>query len=148
MQLNDIISTKRTSNTQRVGRGGTRGKTSGRGTKGQKSRAGHKIRPEIRDRIKKIPKRRGYGKNRSRTIRTNRVTSTPVSLSMIEEYFNIGETVSPYTLLKKKVIRSRRGGIKILATGTLTKKITVIGCATSATAKKSIEAVGGTISNV
>ncbi len=148
MQLNDIISTKRTSTTQRVGRGGTRGKTSGRGTKGQKSRAGHKIRPEIRDRIKKIPKRRGYGKNRSRTIRTNRTTSTPVSLSMIEEYFNIGETISPYTLLKRKVIRSSRGGVKILATGTLTKKITVIGCAASAKAKESIEAAGGTISNV
>ena len=38
-----------------VGRGSKRGKTSGRGTKGQKSRAGHKIRPEIRDRIKKLP---------------------------------------------------------------------------------------------
>jgi large subunit ribosomal protein L15 len=42
-----------------VGRGGKRGKTSGRGGKGQTARAGHKIRPEIRDLIKKLPKRRG-----------------------------------------------------------------------------------------
>ena len=43
-----------------VGRGGKRGKTSGRGTKGQKARAGHRIRPALRDIIKKIPKLRGY----------------------------------------------------------------------------------------
>ncbi len=52
----------------RVGRGGKRGKTSGRGTKGQNARAGHKKRPEMRDLIKKIPKLRGHGKNRSRTV--------------------------------------------------------------------------------
>ena len=49
-----------------VGRGGKRGKTSGRGHKGQKARAGHRIRPEERDAIKKIPKKRGHGKNRAR----------------------------------------------------------------------------------
>ena len=43
-----------------VGRGGKRGKTSGRGTKGQNARAGRKIRPVIRDLIKKLPKNRGY----------------------------------------------------------------------------------------
>ncbi|MBI4136288.1 MAG: hypothetical protein HY481_01940 [Candidatus Vogelbacteria bacterium] len=43
-----------------VGRGGKRGTTAGRGTKGQKARAGHRIRPAIRDVIKKLPKRRGY----------------------------------------------------------------------------------------
>ena len=48
-----------------VGRGGTRGKTAGRGTKGQNARSGHRKRPELRDIIKKIPKKRGHGKNRS-----------------------------------------------------------------------------------
>ena len=49
---------------RRVGRGqaSTRGKTSGRGGKGQTARAGNKRRPELRDIIKKLPKRRGYGK--------------------------------------------------------------------------------------
>jgi large subunit ribosomal protein L15 len=44
-----------------VGRGGTRGKTAGRGTKGQNARAGRKKRPELRDVIKRIPKLRGRG---------------------------------------------------------------------------------------
>jgi hypothetical protein len=43
-----------------VGRGGRRGKTSGRGGKGQTARAGNKRRPEMRDIIKKLPKLRGY----------------------------------------------------------------------------------------
>ena len=47
--------------TAQVGRGGTRGKTSGRGTKGQNARAGHKNRPELRDFIKRFPKLRGRG---------------------------------------------------------------------------------------
>lgn len=45
-----------------VGRGGKRGKTSGRGTKGQNARAGRKKRPELRDFIKRVPKLRGRGK--------------------------------------------------------------------------------------
>ncbi|OHA92238.1 MAG: hypothetical protein A3J09_02040 [Candidatus Zambryskibacteria bacterium RIFCSPLOWO2_02_FULL_51_21] len=48
---------------RQVGRGGTRGKTAGRGTKGQNARAGHKNRPELRDVIKRVPKLRGRGKS-------------------------------------------------------------------------------------
>ncbi|KKU50147.1 MAG: hypothetical protein A3F53_00570 [Candidatus Zambryskibacteria bacterium RIFCSPHIGHO2_12_FULL_48_10] len=48
---------------KQVGRGGTRGKTAGRGTKGQNARAGRKKRPEIRDVIKRVPKLRGRGKS-------------------------------------------------------------------------------------
>ena len=53
------------------GRGGTRGKTSGRGTKGQNARAGRKKRPELRDFIKRVPKLRGRGKSslKSRQIK-------------------------------------------------------------------------------
>ena len=43
-----------------VGRGGTRGKQSGRGGKGQTARSGNKRRPQMRDIIKKLPKLRGY----------------------------------------------------------------------------------------
>jgi len=55
---------------RQVGRGGTRGKTSGRGTKGQNARAGHKNRPELRDFIKRVPKLRGRGKNSNKSIQT------------------------------------------------------------------------------
>ena len=53
-----------------VGRGGKRGKTSGRGTKGQNARAGHKKRPELRDFIKRVPKLRGRGKSSLKSIQT------------------------------------------------------------------------------
>ena len=59
MKLHEIRSPFRTHKKRRVGRGGKRGKTSGHGTKGQKSRAGRKIRPQIRDVMKRFPKKRG-----------------------------------------------------------------------------------------
>jgi len=59
MKLHDIRSLFRVYKKRRVGRGGKRGKTSGRGMKGQKSRAGRRIRPAIRDVMKKFPKKRG-----------------------------------------------------------------------------------------
>lgn len=125
-----------------VGRGGTRGKTSGRGGKGQTARAGNKRRPEIRDIIKKLPKQRGY---RFNSIETK---PTGVNLSKIEEAFTAGDIVSPATLLAKKVISKGLGWmpkVKILGTGTLTKKVTVQGCAVSANAKMLIEKAGGTV---
>ncbi len=149
MQLNTLTSTRIAHNVRRVGRGGTRGKTSGRGTKGQKSRAGHKIRPEIRDFIKKLPKRRGHGKNRSRTVRIDRKPFASVNLSTLEIHFSSGDTVTVRTLIEKGAVRTVRAtaGVKVLGTGTLTKKLTISGCAASNAAVKAIEAAGGTISN-
>ncbi len=54
------LSSIRERKSQRIGRGGKRGTTSGRGQKGQKSRAGHRIRPAERDLILKLPKKRGF----------------------------------------------------------------------------------------
>ncbi|HOK35099.1 MAG TPA: hypothetical protein PLL80_00755 [Candidatus Pacearchaeota archaeon] len=59
MQLHQIQPTHKPKDKKRIGRGGKRGTYSGKGIKGQTSRAGAKIRPEIRDFIKKIPKKRG-----------------------------------------------------------------------------------------
>jgi large subunit ribosomal protein L15 len=131
----------------RVGRGGKRGKTSGRGTKGQNARAGRKKRPELRDTIKKLPKRRGYGKNRSRTTWNARPRKSEITLGQLEKAFASGDTVTPEALAKQfpKQVSAGRG-IKILATGTLTKKLTIRGCAVSAGAKSMIEKAGGTIS--
>lgn len=63
MQLHTLKSRTPRKSSAQVGRGGKRGKTSGRGTKGQNARAGRKKRPEIRDFIKRFPKLRGRGKN-------------------------------------------------------------------------------------
>lgn len=63
MQFHNLIAKTKRKYAKQVGRGGTRGKTSGRGTKGQNARAGRKKRPEMRDIIKRIPKLRGRGKS-------------------------------------------------------------------------------------
>lgn len=63
MQWNTLKPRTKRKKSRSVGRGGKRGKTSGRGTKGQNARAGRKKRPEIRDFIKRFPKLRGRGKN-------------------------------------------------------------------------------------
>ncbi|MEK7194527.1 MAG: uL15 family ribosomal protein [Patescibacteria group bacterium] len=63
MQSHNLKSKTKRTRSKQVGRGGTRGKTSGRGTKGQNARAGRKKRPEIRDFIKRFPKLRGRGKS-------------------------------------------------------------------------------------
>lgn len=63
MQLHTLKRRTPNKKSRQVGRGGTRGKTSGRGTKGQNARAGRKKRPELRDFIKRFPKLRGRGVN-------------------------------------------------------------------------------------
>jgi large subunit ribosomal protein L15 len=146
MQLHNLQRHTKRATSHRVGRGGKRGKTSGRGTKGQKARAGHRMRPEMRDLIKKIPKLRGHGKNRSRTINPTKYKPIPVNLAAIEAVFKPGDVVSPQTLLSHKVIRSGKTGlVKILGTGTLSKKVSVVGCTLSAFAKKAVEAAGGSV---
>ena len=147
MQAHTLKPAHKRTKTPRVGRGGKRGKTSGRGTKGQKARAGHRIRPEIRDQIKKIPKLRGHGKNRSRTVR-NRPSPAIVNLSTLEKHFEKGDTVTPAVLVKKGLVRLRGGrmpSVKLLGAGELTKALSVSSCETSETAKKALEAAGGSV---
>lgn len=130
------------------GRGGKRGKTSGRGSKGQKARAGHSLRPEMRDIIKKIPKLRGHGKNRARTVNSSRTAWVPVNLSALNVFAN-GDTVNHMALVEKGIITLAKGrvpAVKILAKGDLKVKVTVEGCAVSAAAKEAIEKAGGTVS--
>lgn len=69
MQFHSLKRKTPNKKSRQVGRGGTRGKTSGRGTKGQNARAGNKKRPELRDFIKRVPKLRGRGKNSLKTRR-------------------------------------------------------------------------------
>ena len=147
MQLNTLAPSTKKESHPKVGRGGKRGKTSGKGGKGQTARAGHHIRPEVRDRIKKLPKLRGHGKNRSRTVRTNRIVAAVVNLAALEATFNAGEVVSPASLLAKNLVRRAKGRapeVKILGMGTLTKALTIRGCVLSATALAAVTAVGGT----
>jgi len=151
MQLNSFALNTKNEKHEPVGRGGKRGKTSGRGTKGQSARAGHKIRPEMRDIIKKLPKLRGHGKNRSRSVKTNRIAVSAVNLSALEAAYKDGETVSPASLTAKGLVRRAKGrapSVKILGNppaGGLTKALVIKGCAISTVAREALLAAGGTI---
>ena len=145
MQLHELKRQIKNKKSRQIGRGGKRGTTSGRGTKGQIARAGHKVRPELRDLIKKLPKLRGRGKNSNRPIGPQ---TAGVSLATLEKHFTVGATVTPAILLEKKLVRPIGGRlmtVKILATGVLTKKLTVKNCLVSAGAKSAIQKAGGAV---
>ncbi len=145
MQLNTLSRTHKNKAARQVGRGGTRGKTAGRGTKGQKARAGHKIRPEMRDMIKRIPKMRGRGVNSNKGYIAKPFV---VNLMVLEELYKDGDTVSPATLIEKGLLESKSGKVpvvKILGTGEITKKIILSGVKVSASVKEKIEKAGGKI---
>lgn len=106
MQFNNLKKNTFNRKSKQVGRGGTRGKTSGKGTKGQNARAGRKKRPEMRDIIKRLPKLRGRGKN---FLKSRKIKPLAVNLSRVKEYFKDGEEINAKTLLAKKLIRTKSG---------------------------------------
>lgn len=141
MQLNELKRKNPNKKARQVGRGGTRGKQSGRGGKGQTARAGNKRRPQIRDIIKKLPKLRGY--------RFKSTVSKPsvVNVSALN-IFTDGTVINPTALFANKLIRKVSGKlpkVKILGTGDIKVKITVEGCIVSDSARAKIEKAGGTI---
>ena len=141
MQSNNLKRSHPNKKAQSVGRGGTRGKTAGRGTKGQNARAGHKKRPEIRDFIKRIPKLRGRGKNINTSIQQK---PHIFNLSQLDKAFKAGEVVSPKTLMEKGLVKTI-SRIKILGSGTLSKKLTIENCEISGSARLAVENLGGGI---
>lgn len=142
MQLHQIKRKTKQKKHRQVGRGGKRGTTSGRGTKGQRARSGHRIRPAIRDVIKKLPKKRGY---RFASIENKPAT---VNVDVLEKSFAGSEMVTPAILLEKKIVRQTKGKmpvVKILGRGKITKALIIKGCELSASAQAAISAAGGKI---
>lgn len=141
MQLHTLSGRTRRKRGKRVGRGGKRGTTAGRGTKGQKARAGHRIRPALRDVMKQLPKQRGY--------RFRSISEKPrvVMLSDLEERFESGARITPRALRSKKLLKNSDVGraIKILGTGAVTKAFTILGMGVSAEAEKKIRDAGGDV---
>lgn len=112
-----------------MGRGGKRGTYSGRGIKGQRARAGARIRPEMRDILKKIPKLRGY------KFKSFRLKPAVVNLEVIAKKFKSGDTVSPESLWKAGLVAKIKGripAIKVLGRGELGKKLQFKGVSFSA----------------
>ncbi len=139
MQLNQLTTKIKNKSKKRVGRGGKRGTYSGRGLKGQKARAGRKLKPELREIIKRIPKKRGY---RFKSIKP---AVEVVNLGKIESKFKDGEKVNPQILKEMKLIGKEKLKVRILGMGKLTKKLTFSGCEVSNSAKEKIEKAGGSI---
>ena len=144
MQLNKLEPTKNLKQGKRVGRGESsgKGKTSGKGYKGQKSRGRGKIRLGFEGGqlplIKRLPFRRGVGNNLSKKILT--LTLTKLNI------FDNGETVDKQSLIKKGVLKktNKVDQIKIVATGELSKALTVK-VAVSGSAQKAIEKAKGQV---
>lgn len=138
MQLHDLKRKTPNKKAKRVGRGGGRGKTSGRGTKGQKARAGHSIMPAIREQLKKLPKRRGYS---FKSIQSKPVV---INVALLEKFFAAGDQITPKILVERGAAKEG-AKIKILGDGELTKKLIVSGCLVSGSARVKIEKAGGSI---
>lgn len=116
------------------------GKTSGRGTKGQMSRSGHKRKPNFEGGQMKLIRRmakRGFNNN------ARRVVLVPVNLTQLAGFAE-GAEVSPETLAQAGVLREPQDPVKILAGGEINRKLTVKAHAFSESARAKIEAAGGT----
>jgi large subunit ribosomal protein L15 len=147
MQLHELKPTSARKTAKRIGRGGKRGKTSGKGHKGQAARAGNSSRPEMREIIKKLPKLRGHGINRARTVNPDRVLPVVINVAALES-LEAGSTVTPKTLVAAGIIETvkrRAPKVKILGNGELTKKLKIEDCQLSQSAKEKIEAAGGSV---
>lgn len=147
MQLHELKPNTASKTKKRIGRGGSRGKTSGRGTKGQKARAGNSMRPHIREIIKKIPKKRGYGKNRAKSLGLQ-VPVAVVNVSILDKNYKSGEKVTPDSLFKKGLIRKVSGNyprVKILGNGEIKTKVVIARCDISKEAISKVEKAGGSI---
>ena len=146
MQLHQLKPKHKLKKRKRVGRGGKRGTYSGRGMKGQKSRAGRRLKPIIIDLIKRYPKLRGYRhQTRSQALG---LEPQVLNLSLLEKKFEADEKVSPESLLGKRLIhriRGRKPQVKILGGGEIKKALIIEGCQTSKEAKEKIEKAGGKV---
>lgn len=144
MQTHNVQPKTKSKTKKLVGRGGVRGKTSGRGHKGQKARAGNSTRPAIRDQIKKLPKLRGYRFN------SRHKDAVVVNVAALEEAFAKGDTVSKETLSAKGLVSLKKGTstpVKVLGHGDITKALTIAAdCSVSESARAKITKAGGTIS--
>jgi large subunit ribosomal protein L15 len=137
---------------KRVGRGlgSGKGRYSGRGLKGQKSRSGSK---KMRAGFEggqmplymRLGKLRGSTSKDAMPIVPFMTRTQPVNLKALEERFEAGAEVTPETLKAKRLIRSTRIDVKVLGVGELSKALTVHAHGVSATAREKIEQAGGTI---
>ena len=120
------------------GHGSGNGKTGGRGHKGQKARSGGKVRAGFEGGqmplVRRVPKR-GFNNIFAKPL-------TAINLAVLNR-FEDGAVVDAQALIEAGIIDSCPNGLKVIANGNLTKKITVKAAAFSESAKEKIEQAGG-----
>ena len=143
MKLNELMPSVPRKKRKRVGRGESSGlgKTSGKGSNGQKSRAGGGVKPYFEGGqmpiYRRVPKR-GF----SNALFKKEYAI--VTLDLLNR-FEDGAEVTPEILFETGLVRKMMDGIKVLGNGTLDKKLTVKAHKVSASAKAAIEAKGGVV---
>ncbi len=135
---------------KRVGRGmgSGKGRYSGRGIKGQKSRAGSHAMPAGFEGGQmpidmRMPKRRGNTSADAMPIGPFRTYSQPVNLRDLERLFDDGDTVDLDAMVEKGLLKNTKSDVKVLGSGDLTKKLAVTAHRFSASAREKITAAGG-----
>ena len=142
MRLESLPKTKELKANKRVGRGpgSGMGKTSTHGEKGQKARSGVSISAWFQGGqsplYRRIPKR-GFKNTRFET------KYAVINLSDLDKFFKDGDVVTPEVLKERGIIKKQLSGVKVLANGTLTKKLTVKANRFSSVAVTKIEGAGG-----
>lgn len=135
-----------THNRKRVGRGNGsgHGTYSGRGAKGQKARAGYRIKPGFEGGqlplVKRLPQKRGF-------VNIFRMEYSVVNLDKLN-IFESGSEVTPEKLVAAGLLKSPGQPVKILATGDITHPLQVKAHKFSLAAKAKIEAAGGSVEEV
>jgi large subunit ribosomal protein L15 len=137
---------------KRVGRGlgSGKGRYSGRGIKGQKSRSGsHKMRAGFEGGqmpiYMRLGKQRGATSKDAMPIGPFRTSTAPVNVGSLD-LFDDGAEVTPEALVEKGLVKNTKIDVKLLGNGDLKKKLTIRVHAISATAREKVEKAGGTVS--
>jgi large subunit ribosomal protein L15 len=151
MNLSNLQPAQARTDRKRVGRGAGsgKGKFSGRGVKGQKSRAGsHKMRAGFEGGqmpiYMRIGKLRGPTSRDAMPVGPFRTSTVPVNVRDLDR-FEAGDEVTPETLVAKRLIKNTKTDVKLLGVGDVSIKLTVRVHAISATAREKIEAAGGSV---
>lgn len=140
MQVHDLKPKKNNNKKKkRIGRGGKRGSFSGKGTKGQKKRAGGTTPSYTKELIKKFPKLRGV-KNKS--VQADKVV---INIGELNDKFESGDTVNKKVLREKGLIDRKSKRIKILGDGDIDVDLKIENIPTSGSAKEKIENAGGSV---
>ena len=152
LSLSNLKPAQPRKNRKRIGRGlgSGKGRYSGRGIKGQKSRSGsNKMRPGFEGGqnpiYMRLGKQRGPYSRDAMPMGPHRTSTVPVNVSALEERFDAGAEVTVEALVAKGLIRNSRTDVKLLGNGDLSKKLSITVHAASASAREKVEAAGGSL---